>query len=139
MTGAKTPLPATPHQIRNFGENQQFFEEFSFVSEAVADLRKIPGFRQSAPETSRFFQPPRGVFIHLEVFLRQIDEDFVNYYTEWIMLRRLPGQGPAAPPAEGRPSATVARMQASLRVQAGLRNASSVGPVAERCSKCKAV
>ena len=77
--------------------------------------------------------------IHLEVFLRQIDEDFVNYYTEWIMLRRLPGQGPAASPAEGRPSATVARMQASLRVQAGLRNASSVGPVAERCSKCKAV
>lgn len=75
--------------------------------------------------------------IHLEVFLRQIDEDFFNYYTEWTMLPRLPGQGPAAPPAEGRPSATLTRMQSSLRLQAGLRKASWASPMRERCSKYK--
>ena len=75
--------------------------------------------------------------IHLEVFLRQIDEDFVNYYTEWTMLPRLPGQGPAAPPAEGRPSATLTGMQSAFKLHAGLRTASSASPMDQRCSKCK--
>lgn len=55
--------------------------------------------------------------IHLEVFLRQIDEDFANYYTEWTMLPRLPMHGPCESPT--RPN--LSRMQASFKMQSGLR------------------